>query len=181
MSNLFKSVKKVQEEVIEEPEEEPEENYQEIDFFTDQREQIFGGGGEIPEELVSWQNNRIDKMCRHFLEAAESGKYGWRWICPNGLGCIYKHALPAGFTLKRDIPLEEKRTGVILEEELEIERSQLTGGTPVTLERFLKWKEEKRVMREKEYEKKRQEEVKKSGGKGLNVLSGRALFSYDPT
>lgn len=182
LSNLFKSVKKVQEEVEEEPEEvQEDENYQEIDFYTDQRDQIFGGGGDVPEELANWQNNKIDKMCRHFLDAAESGKYGWRWVCPNGIGCIYRHALPAGFTLKRDLPQEEKKLGGILEEELEIERSQLQGGTPVTLERFLKWKEDKKLQREKDTEKKRQEEAKKSGGKGLNVLSGRALFTYDPT
>lgn len=97
------------------------------------------------------------------------------------MGCIYKHALPQGYTLKRDIPLEEKKDENTLEERLEIERAQITEGTPVTLERFLKWKADKKLAKEKEIEKKRQDEVKKSGGKGLNVLSGRALFTYDPT
>jgi len=68
-----------------------------------------------------------------------------------------------------------------LEEKLEEERSHLSGGIPVTLERFLAWKEAKKKKREQEWEEKREAEAKKTGGKGLNVLSGRALFKFDPT
>jgi len=155
LASLFKTIKKTQEAEEEEPEEEvQEENYEEIDLYTDQREQIFGKSDEPNEELENWRANKdkTDKICKYFLDAVEAGKYGWRWNCPNGIQCIYRHALPYGYTLKRDAPLEEKKDDMTLEEKLEQERHQLTGGTPVTLERFLKWKEEKRIQREKEAE-----------------------------
>jgi len=131
--------------------------------------------------MENWNaiRDKTDKICKFFLDSVEAGKYGWRWICPNGNGCIYRHALPQGYSLKRDQG-QEKKGDTILEEQLEIERAQIQGGTPITLERFLKWKEEKRIKREKESEQKRVDEAKKSG-KGSNALSGRALFTYDPT
>lgn len=184
LASLFKTIKKTQEVVEDEVEEEvQEENYEEIDLYTDQREQIFGRSDEPNEELENWRANKdkTDKICKYFLDSVEAGKYGWRWTCPNGIQCIYKHALPYGYTLKRDMQTEEKKDDMTLEERLEADRQQLSGGTPVTLERFLKWKEDKKIQREKESEKKRVDEAKKSGGKGLNVLSGRALFTYDPS
>jgi hypothetical protein len=188
LNTLFKTVKKVQEE-NEEPEEEEvvEDKYEEIDFYTDQRLQVYSGvqeGDEEWEDLTIWRANKdkTEKICRFFLEACENGKYGWKWICPNGITCIYKHALPAGYTLKRDQPQgEAKDESGTLEERLELERALLDSGTPVTFERFMKWKEERKLRREKDIEKKRVDEAKKTGGKGLNVLSGKALFSYDPT
>ena len=76
----------------------------------------------------------------------------------------------------------KKEDDTILEEVLEEERSKITAamGTPVTRERFYAWKEEKKKKKEEETEKKRKEEAKKTGTKGTNVLSGRALFKYDP-
>jgi len=33
--------------------------------------------------------------CKHFLDAVEDEKYGWRWECPNaGVKCQYRHMLP---------------------------------------------------------------------------------------
>ena len=124
------------------------------------------------------QKNKTDKICKFFLDAIEKRKYGWRWVCPNGMDCIYKHCLPPGYVLKKDeVPVEVDTTP--LEEQLEEERSQLQGGTPVTLERFLKWKEEKAKAREAEWEAKRLEEEKKTGGRGISALSGKALFAFD--
>ena len=43
------------------------------------------------------QRTTTDKVCKHFIEAIEDGKYGWFWVCPNnGDKCMYKHALPPG-------------------------------------------------------------------------------------
>jgi len=188
LASLFKSVKKTQE-VVEEVEE-PEvvdEKYEEIDLYVDQREQIWkdrGEGAPEDDDLATWHANKdkTDKICKYFLDAVEANKYGWRWTCPNGVTCIYRHALPPGYVLKRDLgTTAEEKSELLLEEQLENERHQIQQGTPVTFERFMKWKEEKRIAREKEVEKKRLEEAKKTGGKGLNVLSGRALFTYDPT
>lgn len=36
------------------------------------------------------------------MDAVEKSKYGWFWECPNGEKCIYRHALPVGYVLKRD-------------------------------------------------------------------------------
>lgn len=42
------------------------------------------------------------QICKHFLEAVESSKYGWFWECPGGEKCHYRHALPAGYVLSKD-------------------------------------------------------------------------------
>ena len=55
------------------------------------------------------------------------------------------------------------------------------GLTPVTAESFARWKEEKAKRKAAETEAKRLEEAKKTGTKGYSALSGRALFSYDPS
>lgn len=71
--------------------------------------------------------------------------------------------------------------GIPIEQLIEEQRAQLSfeNLTPVTKERFFAWKEKKRKAKEAAWEEKRQAAAKKSGGKGLNVLSGRALFAYD--
>lgn len=50
----------------------------------------------------------------------------------------------------------------------------------MTLESFNDWKKRKAEKRQKDLEEKQAEERKK-GSKGSNVLSGKALFKYDPT
>lgn len=56
-------------------------------------------------------------MCKYFLDAIESNKYGWFWVCPGGGdNCMYRHALPVGFVLKKDKKKEEK-----VEEEISLE------------------------------------------------------------
>lgn len=55
-------------------------------------------------------------------------------------------------------------------------------GQLVTLDIFNKWKEEKRLRKAEEAEKKKKEEEKKGKAQGkMHVLSGRALFQFDPT
>lgn len=73
---------------------------------------------------------------------------------------------------------------ITLEEKIEEERAALpsTGLTPVTLESFKEWKIRKAERKQKELEDRMKEEAKKAGSKGgSNILSGRALFKYDPT
>lgn len=58
-------------------------------------------------------------MCKYFLEAIENNKYGWFWVCPaGGDGCMYRHALPVGFVLKKDKKKEENEEEEISLEEL---------------------------------------------------------------
>ena len=63
-------------------------------------------------------------VCKHFLDAIESGKYGWFWECPNGGDkCKYRHALPPGFVLKQTdkSSSKEDKQEISLEEFLETE------------------------------------------------------------
>jgi len=49
----------------------------------------------------------------------------------------------------------------------------------VTKERFLAWKEKRKLEKEKIQDEKQKEEEKKAKGK-MHGLSGRALFKYNP-
>jgi len=139
------------------------------------------------EEVVSSKSrpNETKIVCKYFLDAVENMKYGWLWECPNGKDCIYKHALPEGFVFKKekDKKTNDDESGPSIEEAIEIERRKLdlSKCTPVTLERFLKWKEVKRQKKADEAEAARKQAAAKSGTKGLHVLSGRDLFIYDPS
>lgn len=65
------------------------------------------------------------QICKHFLEAVEKSKYGWFWECPSGQKCIYRHALPPGFVLKKDKKKEDKKDEISLEDLIETERANL--------------------------------------------------------
>uniref|UniRef100_W5MIJ1 Zinc finger CCCH-type containing 15 n=1 Tax=Lepisosteus oculatus TaxID=7918 RepID=W5MIJ1_LEPOC len=121
-------------------------------------------------------------VCKYFLDAIESNKYGWFWVCPGGGdGCMYRHALPPGFVLKKDKKKEEKEEEISLEELIENERSALGPNvTRITLETFLAWKKRKRQEKvdkaEMEMEKRRADF---KAGKSLGV-SGREVFEFRP-
>ncbi|KAK9877986.1 hypothetical protein WA026_020200 [Henosepilachna vigintioctopunctata] len=122
-----------------------------------------------------------DIICKHFLEAVEKSKYGWFWSCPSGDTCIYRHALPPGFVLKKDKKKDDKKNDITLEELIEKERSALgPNQTKVTLESFIAWK--KRKIQEKKDTLKKEEDKKRSDYKaGRQVgLSGREMFSFNP-
>jgi len=165
------------------------EKLKKIDLYTDLRE-------EQEKDLIElWDEKKLDQVvktkqssenrnlktdivCRYFLEAIETKKYGWFWECPNGgEKCIYRHALPPGFIFKlkeaeEDVPL------IPVEQTIEAERKALKGITPVTLEHFLKWKADKKARTEKE---KQEEEKKKSENRsGRTVMSGREMFVFNP-
>jgi len=75
-------------------EEDTMENWDEQKLFeVIEKKHGKSGGGKMPT---------TDIICKHFLEAVEKSKYGWFWQCPTGESCIYRHALPPGFTLKKD-------------------------------------------------------------------------------
>lgn len=65
---------------------------------------------------------RCLQVCKYFLDAIENNKYGWFWVCPGGGdNCMYRHALPPGFVLKKDKKKEEKDEEISLEELIENE------------------------------------------------------------
>jgi uncharacterized protein (DUF305 family) len=151
------------------------------------------------ESVVSQRHGKnpvttTDIVCMYFLEALEKELYGWFWLCPNeknGDTCKYRHALPPGYVFKTAKQRAEEAEAKALadasilsiEEEIEEERKKLptTGLTPVTPATFQAFKERKAKRKMEEMEAKRVEEAKKTGSKGYNALSGRALFTYDPT
>lgn len=78
------------------------------------------------------------------MEAVEKSKYGWFWQCPSGESCIYRHALPPGFVLKKDKKKDDKKNDISLEDLIEKERAALGDKqTKVTLETFIAWKKRK--------------------------------------
>lgn len=82
------------------------------------------------------------QVCKYFLDAIENNKYGWFWVCPGGGdNCMYRHALPPGFVLKKDKKKEEKDEEISLEELIENEVwrqfSQTSAGNFCMGSRFL--------------------------------------------
>lgn len=131
-----------------------------------------GSGGNRPT---------TDIICKHFLEAVEKSKYGWFWECPSGQKCIYRHALPPGFVLKKDKKKEDKKDEISLEDLIETERANLgPKQTKITLETFLAWK--KRKLKEKEEQAIKDEEKKRNDYKaGRQIgISGREMFYFNP-
>nr|CAD7396432.1 unnamed protein product [Timema poppensis] len=120
-------------------------------------------------------------ICKFFLDAVERSKYGWFWSCPNGSSCIYRHALPPGFVLKKDRKKEEKKDDISLEDLIERERAALGSKlTKVTLETFIAWK--KRKLKEKKDAALKEEEKKRNDFKAGKQIgfSGREMFYFNP-
>uniref|UniRef100_A0A3P8RFM8 Zinc finger CCCH domain-containing protein 15 n=1 Tax=Astatotilapia calliptera TaxID=8154 RepID=A0A3P8RFM8_ASTCA len=141
------------------------------------------------EEVVNKKHGEAEKkkaktqiVCKYFLEAIENNKYGWFWVCPaGGDNCMYRHALPPGFVLKKDKKKEETEEEISLEELIESERAALGPNVSrITLETFLAWKKRKR---QEKVDKAREEMEKKKAdfkaGKSL-VVSGREVFEFRP-
>jgi hypothetical protein len=71
-------------------------------------------------------NKPTEIVCKYFLEAIETQKYGWFWQCINGDNCKYRHALPPGYVLKKKETEEERR-----------EREEREKENQITIEEFL--------------------------------------------
>ena len=168
------------------------------DLYTDMRNVNNSG-----DTMATWDQAYLEKVideknkksssvpspivCKYFLDAVENRTYGWFWDCPNGETCQYRHCLPPGYVMKRDKDkskemekMEEKR----IEEIIDAEREELLKKpnlTMVTLETFKAWKIRKQEEKERKIAEDIKKESKKAGGKVFNMLSGRALFRFDPT
>lgn len=101
------------------------------------------------------------------------------------------HRLPQGYILVKDKKVkmpgdEDSDVEMTLEEKIEEERHNLKseGLIPVTLASFTKWKEERALRKQAELEARMEAEVAKGakgGAKNFGFMSGKALFTYDPT
>lgn len=167
-----------------------------IDLFTDQRELLFGNKDTIENwdeeklnEVVGFnqrkyfEENRSEKICKHFLDAVERKLYGWNWTCPNGYNCVFRHCLPEGYVLKRDQKIEkiDKITDDDVIEEIDNAREKLNHEhlTPVTQESFFAWLAKRKQRLEKENEDKIKEDLKQMGIKTKRGVTGKELFDKD--
>ncbi|KAG1454462.1 hypothetical protein G6F56_007313 [Rhizopus delemar] len=157
------------------------------DLYTDNRAEdtMDKWDQEKLEQVVQSKSGKqppTDIVCKFFLEAIESNKYGWFWECPNGgVTCKYRHALPPGFVLKSKQNKEEEKEEISIEDFLEIERHKLgPNQTPVTLESFKEWKKN-RVDRKEADESaaRKQKETRIKAGRSQG-MSGRDLFDFNP-
>ncbi|KAJ2943566.1 hypothetical protein O0L34_g16675 [Tuta absoluta] len=160
-----------------------------VDMRDDENDTMDTWDEEKLKEVVEKKHGEGDKLrpttdiiCKHFLEAVEKSKYGWFWECPSGGKCIYRHALPPGFVLKRDKKkMEEKKNEISLVDLIERERAALgPNQTKITLETFLAWKKKK--IKEKQDNLVKAEEQRRTDYKAGRAvgLSGREMFSFDP-
>jgi len=131
------------------------------------------------------KTNTTDIICKHFIEALENNKYGWFWECPiKSKNCMYKHALPKGFVLKKDRKrMEKEREEISIEDLIEKERGNLDTAklTKVNIQTFVAWKKKKlkeKEMAEKKSTAKKERDMKsgKTGG-----MSGREMFMFNPS
>lgn len=124
---------------------------------------------------------KTDIICKHFLDALENNKYGWFWECPaGGEKCHYRHVLPIGFVLKKDLK-KEKKEEISIEDLVERERAALGFDLPkITLTSFMAWKkkriEERRMKAAADAEKKKAD---LKDGKNVTV-TGREIFTFNP-
>jgi len=121
--------------------------------------------------------NQTRIICKHFLDAVESYKYGWFWKCVNGESCKYRHALPVGYVLKRDRKKDDKGKDVMLIEDLvEKQRAELSvETTQLTIQTFLEWKK-KRLARKEKAKKAAEALAKKTEKTTGSKMSGAQLF-----
>ncbi|KAK7867739.1 hypothetical protein R5R35_002243 [Gryllus longicercus] len=159
-----------------------------FDMRDENEETMENWDEEKLKEVVEKKHGEADKkrpptdiICKYFLDAVEKSKYGWFWSCPNGANCIYRHALPPGFVLKKDKKKDEKREEISLEDLIERERAALGSTlTKITLETFIAWK--KRKLKEKKEAALREEEKKRNDYKAGKQIgfSGREMFFFNP-
>jgi len=153
------------------------------DIYSDEREGEEGDMSTWDEkqlaEVVAKKalgvvvHNPAAGICKHFLSAVEARKYGWFWECPNGDKCMYRHALPPGFVLKRDQKKEEKSNEPVIEDIVEEERAALKdGGTVMNEENFKKWRDRRLANRDKEKKKLKADHERQMAGR----KTGRQVF-----
>jgi hypothetical protein len=193
-----------------------ERKAEKIDLYTDYRSNTGkkkkNNNNNDDETMENWDQSKLESVidkkfgkdnsqkpteivCKYFLEAIETKKYGFFWECPNGGSkCKYRHCLPPGYVLKKKETEEERRAReeaekenqITLEEFLETERHKLGPNlTPITYESFNKWKAERKQQKEKEEQEKAKAKADayqkyKAGMKSGMGFSGRELFDFNP-
>ena len=126
-------------------------------------------------------------VCKYFLDAVKKKVYGWKWECPNGDDCHYRHSLPQGYILLTAKEKQEEMTSeeyMNLEEQIDNERARIReNGTPVNEKSFMEWKKKRDEFRKIEEQDKVELEKKlheKSKLTGVQLFKKQAdLFKDD--
>jgi hypothetical protein len=161
-----------------------------FDIYTDLRDVKKTMGVEFEINKIAEEKEKkrsrptqSNIICKFFLDAVQKKVYGWKWECPNGDNCHYKHCLPQGYRivtnkdkLQEEMTVEEY---INLEEQIDAERDRIgKSGTPVNEGTFLEWKKRRDEFRKqnKEFEEKK----KKSGLTGVQLFKNQSnLFKDD--
>jgi hypothetical protein len=133
--------------------------------------------GKVPSNIV----------CKYFLDAVKKKIYGWKWECPNGDDCHYRHSLPEGYILVTAKEKQEDMTSeeyMNLEAQIDEERERIkVNGTKVNEKTFLEWKRKRDEFRKIEEAEKMEMEKKlheKSKLTGVQLFKKQAeLFKDD--
>jgi len=161
-----------------------------FDIYTDLRDAKKNLGVEFEINKIAEEKEKkrsklcaSNIVCKFFLEAVRRKVYGWKWECPNGDECHYKHFLPKGFviTTNKDKMQEEMTIEdyVNLEEGIDAERERVSKtGTPVNNDTFLEWKKKRDEFRKQNKE--ADEKKKKSALTGVQLFKKQSdLFKDD--
>ena len=123
--------------------------------------------GKVPSNIV----------CKFFLDAVKKKIYGWKWECPNGDDCHYRHSLPEGYILVTAKEKQEDMTSeeyMNLEAQIDEERERIkVNENKVTEKTLEEWKRKRDEFRKQE-EAERIEQEKKLHEK--SKLTGVQLF-----
>ena len=133
--------------------------------------------GKVPSNIV----------CKFFLDAVKKKQYGWKWECPNGDDCHYRHSLPQGYILVTNKEKQEDMTSeeyMNLEAQIDEERARISvNGTKVDEKSFMEWKKKRDEFRKLEEAEKIEQEKKlhqKSKLTGVQLFKKQAeLFKDD--
>ena len=126
-------------------------------------------------------------VCKFFLDAVKKKQYGWKWECPNGDECHYRHSLPEGYILVTAKEKQEDMTSeeyMNLEAQIDEERARISAnGTKVDEKSFLEWKKKRDEFRKLEDAERIEQEKKlhqKSKLTGVQLFKKQAeLFKDD--
>jgi len=150
-----------------------------FDIYTDLRDAKKSNAENEINKIAEEKEKKRSKLpqsnivCKFFIQAIHKKVYGYKWECPNGDDCQYRHCLPKDYVLttQKDRMQEEMTIDEFYnwEEEVDAERDRLgKTGTPVTDETFNEWKK-----RRDEFRKQNKDDTEKKK-KGLQT--GRQLF-----
>jgi len=164
-----------------------EYNQGQVDIYTDLSKVKHNMANEINKIAGEKEKKRTGQIestivCKYFLDAVQKKVYGFKWDCPNGDQCHYRHYLPKGFviTSSRDKMQEEMTIEEYydFEENIDAERDRISReGKQVNDVTFAEWKKKRDLYRQ---ENKDDNEKRRKFKTGIQLFRNQAeLFKDD--